>query len=45
MIPYARFLPAGIVPVALAQSEGGCVEPDHKELVRLKIARLNDCFT
>ncbi|MDH3641408.1 MAG: hypothetical protein OES38_04890 [Gammaproteobacteria bacterium] len=23
----------------------GCVEPDLKELVRLKIARLNDCFT
>ena len=25
--------------------QGGCVEPDLKELVRLKIARLNDCFT
>lgn len=24
---------------------GGIVEPDLKELVRLKIARLNDCFT
>ena len=24
---------------------GGLVEPDLKELVRLKIARLNDCFT
>ncbi len=24
---------------------GGCVEPELKELVRLKIARLNDCFT
>lgn len=24
---------------------GGCVEPSLKELVRLKIARLNDCFT
>lgn len=23
----------------------GCVEPALKELVRLKIARLNDCFT
>lgn len=23
----------------------GIVEPDLKELVRLKIARLNDCFT
>ncbi len=23
----------------------GLVEPDLKELVRLKIARLNDCFT
>lgn len=23
----------------------GCVEADLKELVRLKIARLNDCFT
>jgi alkylhydroperoxidase family enzyme len=27
------------------QHQGGCVEPDLKELVRLKIARLNDCFT
>jgi hypothetical protein len=27
-----------------AHSEG-VVEPDLKELVRLKIARLNDCFT
>ena len=25
--------------------QGGLVEPDLKELVRLKIARLNDCFT
>ena len=25
--------------------QGGCVEADLKELVRLKIARLNDCFT
>lgn len=25
--------------------EGGVVEPELKELVRLKIARLNDCFT
>lgn len=25
--------------------EGGIVEPDLKELVRLKIARLNDCDT
>ena len=25
--------------------EEGCVEPELKELVRLKIARLNDCFT
>lgn len=25
--------------------QGGIVEPDLKELVRLKIARLNDCFT
>jgi alkylhydroperoxidase family enzyme len=25
--------------------QGGCVEPTLKELVRLKIARLNDCFT
>ena len=25
--------------------EQGCVEPELKELVRLKIARLNDCFT
>ncbi len=25
--------------------EGGIVEPELKELVRLKIARLNDCFT
>ena len=24
---------------------GGIVEPELKELVRLKIARLNDCFT
>ncbi len=24
---------------------GGIVEPDLKELVRLKVARLNDCFT
>jgi len=24
---------------------GGLIEPDLKELVRLKIARLNDCFT
>ena len=24
---------------------GGLVEPELKELVRLKIARLNDCFT
>ncbi len=24
---------------------GGLVEPSLKELVRLKIARLNDCFT
>ncbi len=24
---------------------GGCIEPPLKELVRLKIARLNDCFT
>ena len=24
---------------------GGAVEPELKELVRLKIARLNDCFT
>ncbi len=23
----------------------GCIEPSLKELVRLKIARLNDCFT
>ena len=25
--------------------QGGAIEPDLKELVRLKIARLNDCFT
>ena len=25
--------------------QGGIVEPTLKELVRLKIARLNDCFT
>ena len=25
--------------------EGGVVEADLKELVRLRIARLNDCFT
>jgi len=25
--------------------QGGVVEADLKELVRLKIARLNDCFT
>jgi len=25
--------------------QGGLVEADLKELVRLKIARLNDCFT
>ena len=25
--------------------EGGISEPELKELVRLKIARLNDCFT
>ena len=25
--------------------DGGCVELQLKELVRLKIARLNDCFT
>ena len=25
--------------------QNGTVEPDLKELVRLKIARLNDCFT
>ena len=25
--------------------QGGIVEPDLKELVRLKVARLNDCFT
>ena len=25
--------------------EHGCVEPELKELVRLKIARLNQCFT
>ena len=25
--------------------QGGLVEPALKELVRLKIARLNDCFT
>ena len=25
--------------------QGGIVEPELKELVRLKIARLNDCFT
>ena len=25
--------------------QGGSVEPELKELVRLKIARLNDCFT
>ncbi len=25
--------------------QGGLVEPQLKELVRLKIARLNDCFT
>lgn len=25
--------------------QGGIVEPQLKELVRLKIARLNDCFT
>ena len=25
--------------------QGGLVEPTLKELVRLKIARLNDCFT
>ncbi len=25
--------------------QAGIVEPDLKELVRLKIARLNDCFT
>jgi hypothetical protein len=25
--------------------QGGLVEPELKELVRLKIARLNDCFT
>ena len=25
--------------------QGGVVEPALKELVRLKIARLNDCFT
>ena len=24
---------------------GGIIEPELKELVRLKIARLNDCFT
>ena len=25
--------------------QGGVVEPELKELVRLKVARLNDCFT
>lgn len=25
--------------------QGGRVEPELKELVRLKVARLNDCFT
>jgi hypothetical protein len=25
--------------------QGGDVEPELKELVRLKVARLNDCFT
>ena len=25
--------------------QGGLVEPELKELVRLKVARLNDCFT
>jgi alkylhydroperoxidase family enzyme len=25
--------------------QGGIISPDLKELVRLKIARLNDCFT
>lgn len=25
--------------------QGGTIEPELKELVRLKIARLNDCFT
>lgn len=25
--------------------EGGVLEPELKELVRLKVARLNDCFT
>lgn len=24
---------------------GGVIEPELKELVRLKVARLNDCFT
>ncbi len=33
---YAFYYPA---------HQGGIVEPDLKELVRLKIARLNDCFT
>ena len=33
---YAFYYPA---------HQGGIVEGDLKELVRLKIARLNDCFT
>lgn len=33
---YAFYFPA---------HQEGLVEPDLKELVRLKIARLNDCFT
>ena len=33
---YAFYYPA---------RQGGIVEGDLKELVRLKIARLNDCFT
>ena len=33
---YAFYYPA---------HQGGLLEPDLKELVRLKIARLNDCFT
>ena len=33
---YAFYYPA---------HQGGIVEPELKELVRLKIARLNDCFT
>ena len=34
-----------IVKPALTFHNEGLIEPDLKELVRLKIARLNDCFT